>query len=248
MGLQLRKSVEERPRVIGHRGARGHAPENTMPSFRKALELGADWIELDVHITKDGRLVVIHDDSVDRTTDGSGLIASLTWDEIRHLDAGSWYDPAFTGAHIPLLEEVLEWARGRVPLIMEMKHAWQEKDDLVDRVVEAIRRHQMVEQVEVISFDHRMVRRVKELEPAISTGILYVAALADPIEVARAARADALHPQYSYVDGELVQEAHRAGLAVSPWVVNDPELARLLASWGVDSIGTDYPDRLVTAL
>src|SRR5215471_15400951 len=110
-----------RPYVIGHRGAMGHAPENTFASFRKGFELGAPLLELDVHLSADGQLVVIHDETVDRTTNGSGRVADMSTAEIRRLDAGSWFGCAFAGEPVPMLSEVLQWMHGRVGLVIELK-------------------------------------------------------------------------------------------------------------------------------
>lgn len=236
------------PYVIGHRGAQGYAPENTMPSFRKALEMHVDLIELDVHITGDDRVVVLHDESLERTTGLPRMVGDLTWEELSRLDAGSWFGDEFAGTRIPLLEEVLRWARGKTRLVVEIKHGQPRCDRLVEKTVELIKSYRMEDAVEVISFDHRLVRMVKELAPEISAGILYVAILADPVAAARAAHADALHPLYLFLDEATIREAHRAGLAVSTWVVNEPEVALKLASWGVDSIASDYPDRIIEAL
>jgi len=240
--------AQGRTLILGHRGAKGYAPENTFPSFQKALELGVDMIELDVHITRDGEIVVCHDDSLERTTGLRKLIGELTWEEIRKLDAGKWFGPEFAGAKIPLLEEVLSWAKGKIPVVVEIKRGFGEREDIVERTIEVIRVCGMEGEVEVISFDHRFVKKAKEIAPEIAGGILYVGTLVDPVRAARDAHADALHPHFAYVDRELVEQAHAAGLAVSTWVVNDPETARLLASWEVDCIGSDYPDRVKKAL
>jgi glycerophosphoryl diester phosphodiesterase len=205
-------------------------------------------IELDVHITRDGEIVVCHDDSLERTTGLRKLIGELTWEEIRKLDAGKWFGPEFAGAKIPLLEEVLSWAKGKIPVVVEIKRGFGEREDIVERTIEVIRVCGMEGEVEVISFDHRFVKKAKEIAPEIAGGILYVGTLVDPVRAARDAHADALHPHFAYVDRELVEQAHAAGLAVSTWVVNDPETARLLASWEVDCIGSDYPDRVKKAL
>jgi len=242
--IKLRRAEKERALIVGHRGAMGHAPENTMASFERGLALGADLIELDVHLSADGHLVVIHDPTVDRTTDGRGYVKDMTLAQLKELDAGSWYGPEFAGQRIPTLPEVLEWARGRVGLVVEIKNGPVFYPGIEERVAEALEAYGMEDEVVVISFDHRCVRRVKELRPRIAAGILYVGRLADPVAVARAAMADALHPNVNYLTAEDVREAHRAGLAVSTWVVNDPSWAQELAGMGVDSIGTNYPDRL----
>jgi len=242
--IELKRAMGERALIIGHRGARGYAPENTMASFEKGLALGADLIELDVHLSADGHLMVIHDPTVDRTTDGSGYVKEMTLDQLRKLDAGSWYGPEFAGQRIPTLDEVLEWAKGRVGLVIEIKNGPVFYPGIEGKVVKALEAHGMEGEVVVISFDHRCVRRVKELQPRIATGILYVGRLADPVAAAKAAMADAIHPQADYLATRDIKEAHQAGLAVSTWVVNDPLRMRGFMEMGVDSIGTDYPNLL----
>ena len=222
----------------------GYAPENTMASFKKGLALGADLIELDVHLSADGHLVVIHDPTVDRTTDGRGYVKDMTLAQLKKLDAGSWFGPEFAGERIPTLAEVLEWARGRVGLVIEIKNGPVFYPGIEEKVIEALEAYDMEEEVIVISFDHRCVRRVKELRPGIATGILYVGRLADPTAAARAAMADAIHPKADYLTAEDVSEAHLAGLAVSTWTVNDPSQMGEFIEMGVDSIGTNYPDLL----
>src|SRR5690349_8300386 len=120
--LELQREPGARPHVKGHRGAMAYAPENTMPSFELAHEMGADEIELDVQRSKDGRLVVIHDQRVDRTTDGHGHVWELTFEELRSLDAGAPFDARFRGTRIPTLDEVLTWARGKVAVAVEIKN------------------------------------------------------------------------------------------------------------------------------
>jgi glycerophosphoryl diester phosphodiesterase len=246
--IKLRRNKGERILIIGHRGAMGHAPENTMASFAMGLAMGADAIELDVHLSANGHLVVIHDSSVDRTTNGSGYIKDLTLAEIKSLDAGSWYGPEFAGERIPTLDEVLAWAKGRISLVIEIKNSPVFYPGIEEKVVEALKAHGMEDAAVVISFDHRSVKKVKELRPGIATGILYVARPVDAVSMARTARADAIHPNVGYLTAETVGEAHRAGLAVSTWIVNDPLQMRKLADMGVDSVGTNYPDRLCSAL
>jgi len=242
--IKLRPIEGEGALIVGHRGAMGYAPENTIASFEKGLALGADLIELDVHLSADGRLVVIHDPTVDRTTDGSGYVRDMALAQLKKLDVGSWFAPGFAGERIPTLAEVLEWARGRIGLAIEIKNGPVFYPGIEEKVVEALEAYGMEEEVIVISFDHRCVRRVKELRPGIATGILYVGRLADPVAAARAALADAIHPKADYLTAEDIQEAHGAGLAVSTWTVNAPSQMREFIEMGVDSIGTNYPDLL----
>jgi glycerophosphoryl diester phosphodiesterase len=232
--------------VIGHRGAMGYCPENTVVSFERGLALGADWIELDVHLSRDGALVVIHDDSVDRTTNGHGLVKDLTLDELRRLDAGSWYAPEFAGQRLLTLDEVLGWARERgATLDIEIKNVPMYYAGIESAVVEALDRTAMSEQAIVISFDHRAVQRVKQLDGRIVTGVLYAGRPTDGgVGLAKQAGAEALLPQWSYVTPEDVQLAHAAGLIVAPWTTSEPaQLERLIAA-GVDAIGTNPPDVL----
>src|ERR1700716_2888493 len=232
--------------VIGHRGAMGYCPENTFASFERALELGADWIELDVHLTRDGELAVIHDELVDRTTDGHGLVKDHTLAELKQLDAGAWFGPEFAGQRIPTLDEVLVWARARQAVVdIEIKNAPIYYAGIEEAVVESLDRSGMAEQVIVISFDHRSVQRVKALDARIVTGVLYAARPTDAgLGLAHAAQADAVLPHWAYVTPEDVQTAHQAGLAVAPWATSDPDVLRSLVAAGVDAIGTNHPDVL----
>jgi glycerophosphoryl diester phosphodiesterase len=235
---------------VGHRGARGHAPENTFASFnyfdsaqyKRGVELGANVVETDVHLSKDGEVVVIHDHTVDRTTDGHGFVKDLTVAELKRLDAGAWFGPEFAGERIPTLAELLAWAKDRVPLAIEIKNGPLYYPGIAEKVVRLLREHGMVRQAIIISFDHFVVREAKMLAPEVATGILYAGRLIDPVAAARAARADALHPNWAFITPDLVQAAHAAGLAVSPWCPNDIEALQMLDEMGVDSIGTDYPE------
>jgi len=247
--LSLRQRLDqERGRVwvVGHRGAMGHRPENTFASFEHALELGADWIELDVHLTRDGALAVIHDESVDRTTDGHGLVRDHTLSELKLLDAGGWFGPAYAGQRVPTLDEVLDFARARNTVVdIEIKNAPIFYAGIEEAVVRTLGDHQMTEQVIVISFDHAAVARVKALEPRIATGVLYAGRPVDGgVNLARQANADAVLPHWAYVTSEDVRAAHAAGLSVAPWATSDPAVLRHLIAAGVDGIGTNHPDVL----
>ena len=225
--------------VIGHRGAMGYCPENTIASFERGLALGADWIELDVHMTRDGGLAVMHDDTVDRTTNGHGFVRDLTVEQLRALDAGD-------GQHVPFLDEVLDWARGRDTILdIEIKNVPMYYAGIESAVVAALHDGGMTEQAIVISFDHRAVRRVHELDPRIVTGVLYAGRPVDGgVGLAHQADADAVLPQWNYVTAEDVSAAHAAGLFVAPWATSEPTALRTLIDAGVDAIGTNHPDVL----
>ena len=216
----------------------GYCPENTFASFERGLELGADWIELDVHLSRDGAVIVIHDETLDRTTNGHGSIKDHTLAELRALDAGG-------GEQIPALDEVLSWANANgVTLDIEIKNAPIYYAGIEDKVVQLLEAHQMLDQVVVISFDHHAVARVKALAPEVMTGVLYAARPIDCVALARQASADAVLPHHAYVVAEDVAQAHAAGLYVAPWTADDTTTATELIAKGVDAIATNYPDRV----
>ena len=237
--MKLLRSETGRVSLIGHRGALACAPENTMASFEEGLRQGVDLLELDVHLCASGEVVVMHDARVDRTTDGTGRVVDLTLAQLKALDAGSWFDPRFAGQRIPTLDEVLAWARGRVPIAIEIKNGPVFYPDITDKVVEAVIVHDMVDCAIVISFDHACLPRVKALCPDMPTGILYVARLADPVAAAAEAQADSLRPVWAYVTAETVEKAHQAGLSVEPWG-REPDYAWLVEI-GVDTVCADHP-------
>ena len=230
------------PLVIGHRGASGHAPENTMASFEKALAMRADAIELDIHPTRDGQLVVLHDLGLERTTSGRGRVCDHTLAEIRALDAGSWFHPSFAGQRVPTLGEVLAWARGRIKVVIEIKQGPVLHPEVPPLLVAALDRAAMRSEVLVISFDHFSVREVQALAPGIATGVLYAARPIDAVAMARAAGALALMPHWAMVQRGDVERAHEADLLVAPWGGPEQDYAWLFGL-GVDAVGADFPDR-----
>jgi glycerophosphoryl diester phosphodiesterase len=239
--FEIRSRSGRPPAIVGHRGASGHAPENTLASFALAAEMGADMVECDVHLSADGIPVVIHDDALERTTDGRGPVTAHTLAQLKTLDAGR-------GERIPTLDELLAWCRDRVPLSIEIKNGPIYHQGLPDQVVELLRKHRMVERATVISFDHFALRRAKELEPRLAVGTLFAARPIDGPAIARAAGADALLPHWAFATREVVEPAHAAGLAVSVWTVNEESALRAVVEAGVDAIATDYPDRMRAAL
>lgn len=223
-------------KLLGHRGARNEAPENTLRGIEVALRAGCDGIEVDVHLTRDGQVVVIHDDTVDRTCAGArGRVADLTLAELRRLDAGQ-------GERIPTLDEALDLARGRLVAFLELKGKAVEAE-----VVRIVRARGQQDGVILKAFDHRQVLRAKELAPDIRAACLLVARPVDPAGLARAARADGLSINLAYVDADLSAQCHAAGLLLCGWNCNAPdELARWRAM-GLDWLGTDAPSTIVPA-
>jgi glycerophosphoryl diester phosphodiesterase len=205
----------------GHRGNADECPENTLASFRSAIELGVDVIELDVHRSEDGGLPVIHDHLLDRTTDGSGLVRDHTMAELKRFDAGSWKDPRFAGERIPSLDEVLALAKGKVGVAIEIKNLPLPYPGIEDAVVQTVRGAGMVQDVVVISFDHRSIKRIAELEPEILTGVLEASRPVDILRVMDDAEADVFCPHWGSIEPETAQELHAAGKLIGVWTVDD---------------------------
>ncbi len=222
--------------IVGHRGAPTEEPENTRRSFRRALELGVAAVELDVQLTRDGRLAVIHDETLDRTTNGHGPVQDFTLAELQKLDAGQ-------GEPIPALEEVLELTRGRTHLLVELK-----QPEAMGALLQFFREHRAFDAAQVISFWHPAVKALKEAEPRLKTGALLVGCPADPVGLARAARADTLVLNYRYVNRDLVDTAHRQGIKVTVWNIDDPEILRPYLNLNLEGIGTNRPREIIDYL
>ena len=229
--------------VIAHRGASGDAPENTLAAFDLAIEQGADVVEVDVHMTADGHPVVIADDTVDRTTNGSGQVRTKTLTELKELDAGSWFDSRFAGERIPTLDEVVVWARGRATLAIEIKNIPHRHRGIEASTTGVLERRGALADHEVFSFDHQCVQRIKAREPEVFTGVCYNADPVDHPALAAAASATALHPMFHHLRSEVVRDAHAAGLLVFPWTVDADQDIRDMVLLGVDGITTNYPER-----
>jgi glycerophosphoryl diester phosphodiesterase len=234
---------------IAHRGASGHAPENTMAAFERCIELGATAIETDVQMTSDGSLVLIHDESLARTAGSPKLVKDVTLEELRRLDAGSWFDPAFRGERVPTLRELLELVKPYSLLLnLELKNGVVPYPGLEEAVVEEVRRFGMSDRVILSSFNHYSLVKCKRLAPEVRTGILYMEGLYEPWDYASRIGAEALHAYHYAVLPEWVAQAAERGIAYHPFTVNEPaEMRRLLAA-GVSGIITDYPDRLAELL
>jgi len=222
--------------IIGHRGAPAYEPENTLRSIRRALEMGVAAVEVDVQLSRDGRLMVIHDESVDRTTNGRGLVKDLTFTQLRRLDAG-------LGEPIPPLEEVVDLVKGRAHLLVELK-----QPDAALPLLRFFQERRDFDAAHVISFWHPVVKALKEQEHRLRTGVLMVGCPADPAGLARAARAETLVLNYHYVNREMVDAAHRQGLEVIVWNIDDPEILKPYLALNLDAIGTNRPQEIINYL
>lgn len=235
------------PWAVAHRGASGHAPENTLAAFRRAVELGAGFIETDLHLTRDARLVAIHDETLQRTTSGRGAVHDHTLEELRELDAGAWFAAEFAGERIPTLDEVLAFGREHdVVFYLELKaHRFS---GVEHAVVAALRAVQAEPRSVVLSFEPGVISTVRRLDASVMSGLLLDGLQGDVVEQAVEAGVRQLAPRADLVTPELVARAHGHGLPVVPWTVNRPEDMRALLAAGVDGIMTDYPDRLLALL
>jgi len=232
---------------IAHRGASAVSPQNTLAAFEKAVELGADAIELDVHLSADGVPVVIHDSNVDATTDGSGRVAELHLVQLKQLDAGSTFGPSFSGERIPTLEEVLQAFGRRALLNIELKSFSLRGNRLEQAVIGLIERYGLEDRVLLSSFNPFSLRRAKKLAPHISAGLLYAPDL--PIPLSRAWLAplcphEARHPKHTMVDADYMAQVRKHGYRVNVWTVDDPDEMHRLIELGVDGIITNVPDVL----
>lgn len=233
------------PLVFGHRGARAYAPMNTLPSFELAATQGAHGIELDVHRSKDGHPVIVHDFTVDKTTNGTGLVTQMTLSELKALDAGGWFGSQFAGVQIPTLDEVFVALGQRLWINIEIKAISEETDGVEELVADCIRRYHMEARVLVSSFNPAALSRFRALMPDIPIGYL---SEGPSTEVPAGAIYEAFHPYYQLVTPQMVEECRRRNQVINVWTVNDPVRAVELAAMGVHCMITDTPDVLLVAL
>lgn len=237
--------------IYAHRGASGYAPENTLRAFDLAADMRADGVELDVQRTKDGKLVVFHDETLERVTDGKGLLSEYTYDELKrypllHAEDGTKEDT------IPLFSDVLALlSRRSLKLNVELKNSRNPYPGMEEDVLRMVEDAGMAEQTLYSSFNHYSLLRVKALRPDAPCGILYEASLVRPWDYAASLHMNALHPQYAEpmnIERSEVGQAHRLHLEVNPWIVNDEDDIRECVLLGCDRIISNYPDRAVAIL
>lgn len=239
----VRKRIEN----AAHRGASGFAPENTLAAFDLALEMKADYIEVDVQRTKDGELVIIHDTKVDRTTNGTGYVWDYSLEELKKLDAGQWKGRKFAGEQIPTLREVLDRYGGKVGFLIELKEPGF-YPGIEKQVAELIREYNFERpqkgKVIIQSFSYSSIKKMKELLPDVPVGILAAhksqTTMENLLEVS--VYADWFNPHYSIVTKELVEQVHSLGMKMASWTARSRKATNFLLDMGVDTIITDYPD------
>ncbi|MGI6368876.1 MAG: glycerophosphodiester phosphodiesterase [Anaerolineae bacterium] len=237
------------PRVpfmaIAHRGASSYAPENTRAAYDLALEMGARHIELDVHLSSDGEVIVMHDDRVDRTTNGKGPVADFTLEALRALDAGSWFGAAYAGAQVPTLREVLERYAGPAHLHIELKGR---TPGLVPATIALVRAAGASPHVTLTSFSHDLLSEARPLAPELPMG--WLVSQVDPETVTETLRLglEQLCPRADLLTPALVEELHGRGLIVRAWGVSDAALMRAAVEAGADGMTVNFPDLLLDYL
>lgn len=222
---------------IGHRGAKGHEPENTLPSFQKALDLNADGIELDVHICKTGELIVIHDFTVDRTTNGTGAISELSLSEIKSLRINDTVE-------IPTLEEVLDLIDKKCLVNIELKgrHTAKSVSHLIEKYI--LEKEYNYDDFIVSSFQREELEMMHSINPKVHLGVLSQASVTQSLEWANAFSAKAIHPHFSLLTEHNVQKAQEQGFKVYTWTINETEDIERIKTYNVNGIITDFPDRI----
>ncbi len=240
-----------RPTVFAHRGASAQAPENTLAAFELAVEQGADAIELDAKLSADGHVVVMHDDTVDRTTDGTGRVESLTLSELTSLDAGVKFSPKYKSQKVPSLDEVLELVGGKILINIELTNYASPSDDLPDRVVSLVKKHNLDRSVLLSSFNIVSLIRARSLNPKLPVGFLTHRGEASAALHSRLIRFGplvALHPIGYDITPQLLSYAQKTGCKVHTYTIDQPEDMRQLFRMGVDGIFTNNPSLALQVL
>lgn len=239
------------PKIIGHRGACGYAPENTLESIKTAADLGATWVELDVKLTKDDVAIIFHDDELDRTTNGSGLVMETTYEDIKQLEAGSWFADSFTGIKIPTLEETLELLIDlNLGLNLEIKPCAGREIQTAEAALDILSRYwDDTDKLLISSFSHVSLETAMEMAPEWHRGLLLDDEWPENWgELAEYLEAATININGNKVDREQVEAVIDLGKPVLAYTINDPQRFRTLQSWGVDGVFTDVPDIIKEAI
>jgi glycerophosphoryl diester phosphodiesterase len=247
--IMIKPSAGLAPSVIGHRGAAGHAPENTLAAVRRAAELGVTWVEFDTKLTADGQVVVFHDDDLDRTTDGHGQISRNTLASLENLDAGDWYGPAFAGQRVPTLREMFDvLAEHKLGANIEIKPSPGRETESGHAVASLVRRHwpKALAPPVISSFKPQSLEAARSDAPEIERALLFLRMPGDWHEQAEGLDCSALHCLHRYMTRPRVEAIKAAGYALRCFTVNNRRTARKLFRWGVDTVISDYPDRMLS--
>ncbi len=248
---------DNHPIIIAHRGGAKLAPENTLASFKNAIVIGADMIEIDVHFSKDSEIMVIHDESLDRTTNGTGEIKDLTLDEIKKYDAGSWFSEDFKNEKVPTLTEVLQSINGQCKLLIEIKGGDERYPGLEKKIIETVKEHNAEPWVVIQSFNKNSILRIKEMYPDLVTYYLlgkgfndFYDEVSGQISKGKSIKKkfDGVAPNYKLLDKNKVDLLHKAGFGIFTYTVNKKADMQKVIEVGVDGIITDSPDILKNIL
>ena len=231
---------------VAHRGASSLAPENTIASFDRAVEIGADGIEFDVQLSKDNVPVVIHDENLERTTSGRGPVKDCTLFKLKSLDAGSWFASRFEGEKIPVLDEVLDrYKADNLLFNIELKNSETAYPGLEEAVLKLIEKHKFEGRVIISSFNHDSLVTCRKHNPAIRTGLIYDQEIKEPWHYARSLGCYSVHPLFFFLQSEeTISEFKSHNLPLFPWIVNDPYQMEFFVSQDIEAIITDYPREL----
>jgi len=237
--------------VIAHRGANKYAPQNTISAFKKAYELGCDGFETDVHITKDGKIVICHNYTIDETSTGKGKVADMTLDELKSYDFGSYFSKQFEGTEIPTIDEFLSFVETTdiSVLNIEIKSPRESETAIVRETIKAVKEHDLFDRLLISSFDPKLLVEAKRIDSKYKTGFLYspksptlVQMIWRQLRFTKSIGCDAVHPHYVFVNKKFVEDAHNMGIKVNPWTVDDTFNIDRLLKIGCDGIITDLPD------
>lgn len=235
-------STIKKPLVLAHRGASGYAPENTMEAFRLAAEMGADGIETDVRFSKDKQIIIIHDEKIDRVSNGQGVVGDYTLDELKFFDFGYKFKNQLTGTKIPTLAELLEFLKTNdLYLNIEVKST---DADMPKALVDLVEEYGLSDRVVYSSFNHLQMARILEYKPDAIVGTLYSFNMMKPWDYCENMGARASHPNHAQLDlfPEYVEECHKRGIRVNTWTCDDPTRIGELVDLGVDAIISNVPD------
>lgn len=231
-------------KIFAHRGSSGTHPENTMVAYIEAERVGADGLEIDAQMTKDGELVVLHDERVDRTTNGNGWVKDFTLKELKKLDAGSSFSKKYHAEKIPTLKEVLGWAKGNhLEINIELKTGLIQYPDLEERVIEMAEDFGLKDRIILSSFNHYSIEKIRDIDPSVETAILYMEGLFEPWKYAKAIGASGLHCYWQAAVPEMIEGAKKAGIAIRPFTVNKKAQLQKLIEEDCTGIFTDFPER-----
>jgi len=228
-----------------HRGASAYYPENTMLSFGKALEMGATGIETDVQLTKDGVLVLIHDETLNRTTNGEGLVKDYTYKELSELDAGSWMGEEFKGIKIPRVEELIYLTLDKNIIInFEIKNGIIKYEHIEQMLIDLIYKHKINRKVILSSFNHYSIVECNKISKGINTGILYMEGIYKPYNYAQTVGASSIHPYFQSINEQVIKETQKHRTQINVFTVDDDEDMKFFLKMKVNGIITNYPDLL----